>query len=488
MKRKLIVTAFQTFFLMVILGCDENNKDSGSLSAVLSVQESPNVPGRIELDPRESRPGEGQRLVSFTTEVIDRSTEEIVFGPKTVSANTDSALLREYFPSGNYVAKLTVTATNVATDEGTAVREIAGQITDTAEKMFSVDANIAFPEAGSCEATCSASSDNPGLTSCTLPTDCFTLDLDQDVMKKAQVVESSISDTTTMWLQAYGGSGGDGTDNTFGGDGGKAGAGGFAQTITTVSGYDSSFGTTTIFYYMGKAGTHDDSGGSGGASTIVTSIEPQSGNPITLDALVLIAGGGGGGGEGGDFSGDGDGGGQGGLVFNTSISESSQGCGSDSSGSFIPTSFAPTGGGCDSSSLAAGGSRGQAIDSEGGSLFGNDGQDGFGGKSGGSQDDPGPQGWVNASPFIADNSDNNPSGEGGEGVTPEGGCDTGGGGGGFGGGGSGSYDACSNCVGGAGGGSYAAASTTTDKDAPSTNPNHSGDGDVIIIFNTDPSM
>jgi len=107
MKRKYIVTTLLTFFLMVIVGCDDNNKGNGSLKAVLSVQESFNVPGRIELDPRGSTPGVGQKLVSFTIEVIDRSTGETVFGPETVSANTDSALLRVYFPSGDYLAKLT---------------------------------------------------------------------------------------------------------------------------------------------------------------------------------------------------------------------------------------------------------------------------------------------------------------------------------------------------------------------------------------------
>ncbi|TDI89389.1 MAG: hypothetical protein E2O72_06610 [Candidatus Dadabacteria bacterium] len=49
--------------LVLITGCDENNKGNGSLRAVLSVQEAPNVPGRIELDPRGSKPGIGQKLV-----------------------------------------------------------------------------------------------------------------------------------------------------------------------------------------------------------------------------------------------------------------------------------------------------------------------------------------------------------------------------------------------------------------------------------------
>lgn len=480
MKRKYIVTTFLTFFLMVIVGCDENNKDSGSLNAVLSVQESFNVPGRIELDPRGSTPGVEQKLVSFTIEVIDTSTGETVFGPETVSANSDSALLRVYFPTGEYLAKLTVTATTVTTDEGTAVRGTEGQITDTAEKMFSVDAIIAFPEAGSCEATCSASSANPGQTSCTLPTDCFTLDLNQDVLQQAQKVESSISENTTMWLQAYCGSGGAGTTVSLGGDGGSAGAGGFAQTITTVKQYKAQFGTTAMFYYLGEAGTHDDSVGTGGASTIVSDVEPQGGDPLSLDTLVLIAGGGGGGGEGAPtfFSGTGNDGGDGGFAYSSQTNEAVQGCGCSGGGivQFTNGTFgSPSiGGGCDPDNDAAGGSAQQA-------SSGNNGLSGFGGESGGSVDDPGPRGWINSTPSIKNN-----AGEGGAGVPS--GCDSGGGGGGFGGGGSGDIDFNSNCSGGSGGGSYAAGSMSEDSDAPSTNPEHSGDGDVIIIFNTDPSM
>ncbi len=340
MKRKLIVTCFLTFFLMVILSCEENNNKSGSLRAVLSVQESPNVPARIELDPRGSRPGAGQKLVSFTTEVTDTSTGETVFGPETVSANSDSALLREYFSSGDYLATLTVTATNVAMGESTSVRNgvLEQQITDIAEKMFLVDAIIAFPEADSCEATCSVSTTNPDLTVCTLPTDCFTLGLVNDVLNKAQSIESGINESTTMWIQAYGGSGGDGTRIApFGPDGGAQGDGGFAQTITSVAAYDSTYSTTTVFYYLGEAGSHDDSGGSGGGSTIVTSVEPQSGNPITLDTLILLAGGGGGGGEGFAQSfDDGTNGGGGGFAYSSTVGDSDTGIGgSESSGSSV---------------------------------------------------------------------------------------------------------------------------------------------------------
>ena len=47
---------------VLVISCDENNTDSGSLRAVLSVRESPNVPGRIELDPRGSKPGAGDGI------------------------------------------------------------------------------------------------------------------------------------------------------------------------------------------------------------------------------------------------------------------------------------------------------------------------------------------------------------------------------------------------------------------------------------------
>jgi len=465
------------FMSVMITGCDENNKDGRSLNAVLSVQESPNVPGRIELDPRGSKPGVGQKLVSFTIEVTDRSTGETVFGPETVSADSDSALLKEYFPSGNYLAKLTVTATPVTMDESTAVRGTEGQMTDTAERMFSVEATIVFPEADSCQATCSKNTDAPDLTVCTLPTNCFTLDLDEDVLKKAQIIDSSVSDSTTVWIQAYGASGGSGTSPVFGGDGGGGGGGGFAQTITTIASYSSTYSTTALFYFLGRGGNHDDSGGSGGASTILTPIEPQTGNPITLDTLLLIAGGGAGGGEGGLPDANGKSGGGGGFANSTTTGQAATDLGfqGDTDGGVF---FAGSGGGGTSCSegVACGGMGG--ID--------NNGMQGFGGNSGGSGDDVGPQGWINGDPSLSDNGD---AGEGGRGdSTPC--CDGGGGGGGFGGGGSGdsnssAFDAA--CAGGGGGGSYATGSTSKDSDAPSTNPDHSGDGEVILTFNTDPS-
>ena len=190
-----------------------------------------------------------QKLESHTIEVINQETGETVFGPVTESANYDSALKKAHFPSGDYLAILTVNATTVTPDEVTAARGMEGQITDTAEKVFTVDAIIAFPGAGSCEATCSASSANPGLTSCTLPTDCFTLDLEDDVLKIAQVVESSIDENTVMWIQAYGVSGGSGTTRALGGEGVSAGAGGSAQIITTVAPYSADIGSTNAHEY-----------------------------------------------------------------------------------------------------------------------------------------------------------------------------------------------------------------------------------------------
>jgi len=469
------------FFIHFITGCGENNK-SGSLMAVLSAQESPNVPGRIKLDPRGSTPGEGQKLVSFTIEVIDTATEETVFGPKTVSANADSALLREYFPKGEYLARLTVTATNVVIDESAAIRNgvLEQQFTDTVEETFSADAIIIFPEADSCEATCSASTtNNPAQKVCTLPTDCFTLGLVQDVLSQAKTIEPTISETTTMWFQAYGGSGGDGTDNSFGGGGGQAGPGGFAQTITTIAEFNSTYGNTKIFYYLGAAGIHDDSGGSGGASTIVTNVEPETGTPLNLSTIILLAGGGGGGGEGATLGPAGTDGGSGGFAYSTTVGDSNVGIGgSESSG----MAGGGQGGGTNSCTegLACGGITFGSCNN-----FPNTGDQGFGGESGGSSDNPGPRGWINATPQLEDN-----AGNGSNGIAEC--CDSGGGGGGFGGGSGGSECTDSggtfSCVGGGGGGSYAAGSTTTDSDAPSTNPNNSSNGEVIIVFNEDPSM
>ncbi|MCB1796685.1 MAG: hypothetical protein KDJ70_20115, partial [Candidatus Competibacteraceae bacterium] len=43
------------------------------------------------------------------------------------------------------------------------------------------------------------------------------------------------------------------------------------------------------------------------------------------------------------------------------------------------------------------------------------------------------------------------------------------------------------CYGGGGGGSYAMASTRTDGDAPTSHAGNTGDGEVLMIFNPDPS-
>jgi len=173
---------------VLITGCDNNNDNSnenGSINAVLSVRESRNVPGRIELDPRGSKPGAGQKLESHTIEVIDVETGETVFGPVTESAASDSALKKAYFPSGDYLAILTVTANTIPSDEVTAARAAEGKTTDTTNESFSIDSNVTFPEADTCQATCSTSASSPGQTTCTLPTDCITLDLEADVLNQA---------------------------------------------------------------------------------------------------------------------------------------------------------------------------------------------------------------------------------------------------------------------------------------------------------------
>ena len=244
----------------------------------------------------------------------------------------------------------------------------------------------------------------------------------------------------------------------LGGDGGKAGAGGFAQTITTLNEFNlEPFGTPTIYYYLGKAGEHDDSGDTGGASTIVTTVEPQSGNPIALSDIVLIVGGGGGG-EGGNFDTDGSDGGGGEFAYSTAVGESDTDMGSDAS-SKGNGGFPGAGGGGTSCSEGIA-CKGEGGDEDASGTGSEDGHQGFGGESGGSNDDPGPRKWINGTLELEDD-----AGKGGEGFNTDS-CDSGGGG---------------------GGGSYAAGSKKTDSDATSTNPKHSGDGEVIIIFNTDPS-
>lgn len=456
-------------FLLILLGSYGGcgNGDNDRTTAVLKALESPGVPGRLEMDGSESYAQSGRELISQTYSVIDMETGETVFGPEVVTELLDQAFIRTYIlpgdapvdpdgvieVSGDFLVMLEV-------EDGTGDK-------DTATSVISLDAQVLPGSSESCNATCSGSSNEPNLVACPLDASCFSVDIVENVLDRAALVNLTITDHTTMWIRACGGNGGSGDDSGVT-KGGKSGQGGFAQTITTVSEYQSTFGTSDMYYYLGEVGKHGSGGGSGGASTIVSDKVPEQSDPWILDNLVVLAGGGGGGGEGTGIH-EGGNGGAGGLACSDNVGESATGVGLNNG-----ERGGLGGGGTDcNQNIACGGG--------GGSGSADPGNQGFGGESGGASMSSGPKGWINETPDIGDD------GMGGftKGCLDEG---SGGGGGGFGGGGGGgSSDNANKCFGGGGGGSYASASTTTDSVAPSSNIcGANADGELVITFNLDP--
>lgn len=472
LHKSVIAIVFAALLIGVYGGCSDNNNDR--TTAVLNAMESIAVPSRIEMDGSESFAKSGGELVSHTYTVFDMETGEIVFGPEAVTELLDQAFIRTYIlpedAPENEVGVITVSGDFLVTLD---VEDDTGE-TDTATRVISLDAQVLPGSSDTCSATCSGSSNDPGRVVCTLiDTNCFNIDIVDNVLDPAATVDSVIGEDTTMWIWACGGNGGPGS-GTSPERGGRSGPGGFAQTITTVSGYQSTFGGTAIVYYIGRVGIHADSGGSGGASTIVSNKVPSSGDPLALENLVILAGGGGGGGLGNGVVGEGGNGGAGGFAYSDTVGQSATGVG------FTSGSRGGQGGGgtdCDEN-IACGGVTGKGGDKVGAK----DGEQGIGGKSGGSVDNTtppeggaAPRKWINASNDIN-------AGKGGNG-----GGVTGGGGGGFGGGGAGGNQnpsIPSKYFGGGGGGSYASASTTTDTNAPDTNIcGSNGNGEVVITFN-----
>lgn len=467
-------------FMVTMSGCDGEDNNNNPV-ALLTAMESPNVPGRMELDGRFSFAREERKLISHTYTVTNLDTGEIVHGPVTIQERLDRGPIKVYpytnvkstgvkDVSGNYKASLSV-------------KDDAGQ-SDTAETTFTMKSAVVY-SVDDCDATCSLASGGSGQVVCSLPASCNQAILWTNIITQANPLNSSIDENTTLWIQAIGAAGGNGTDAVFGGGSGAGGKGGFAQTVTTSTELANKFGTGIYYYYLGQAGSHDDSGGSGGASTIVTSYEPDGSLPHS--EIVLIAGGGGGGGEGSAlYSGSmtGGAGANGGFAYSNQVGKSATGVGGNAfydglpslGGSWFTNSNGLGGGGTDCAEGVACGGAGH-----------NNGYQGFGGASGGSGSE-GSKGWINGGPNLAVN-----AGKGAEGGNPAS-CGGGGGGGGYGGGGSGtiygtlaSYGDDYRCYGGGGGGSYAMPSTKTDGDAPTSYAGNTGDGEVLMIFNPDPS-
>ena len=460
-------------------GCDgSENGPTAQLTAI----ESSNVPGRMELDGSFSVAKGERKLVSHTYTVTNQDTGETVYGPVTLEDRLDRGPLKVHpyadtassngvkDVSGNYQATLTVT-------------DDAGQ-THTAVTNFALSGAVSYA-IEDCDATCSLASGNSNQVVCTLNTSCNQAVFWTNIATQASPLNSAVDENTTLWIQAFGAGGGNGTNNLAGGGSGEGGKGGFAQTITTGTEYGNIFGNAIFYYYLGQAGSHDSSGGAGGGATIVTSFEPDGSLPHS--EIVLIAGGGGGGGEGSAFysgSMQGGGGGNGGFAYSSQVGKSATGVGANAfydglpslGGSWFTNTNGMGGGGTGCSEGVACGGDGH-----------NGGYQGFGGASGGSGSE-GSKGWINGGPNLAAN-----AGKGGEGGNPAT-CGGGGGGGGYGGGGSGTvYGTLASggddyrCYGGAGGGSYAMPSTTADSNAPTSHAGNSGNGEVLFIFNTNPS-
>jgi len=275
------------------------------------------------------------------------------------------------------------------------------------------------------------------------------------------------SPSSVIWIQAWGGRGGrgKGSDAEPGGDQGTSG---FAQTVTTIDSYQSTFGTTSMHVYLGGADSSGHNAGKGGAATIVSSVDltAQQTSIGASGNIVLVAAGGGGGSH-AQPTHSGHKGGAGGVAIATT-SGNANGCGS--SGGSGGGSGAHGKGGCGGSGGDGGGSND--------SHNGRDGVGGYGGSvhAGGSQTSP--QGWTNKTPSEV--GDDGRGGNGGNGNGGVGGAGGGGYGGGGGGNGGGSTYAGG---GGGGGGSWAIRSTHSDSNAPTSRPSPGqSDGLVAIVF------
>jgi hypothetical protein len=283
-----------------------------------------------------------------------------------------------------------------------------------------------------------------------------------------------VSANTAFWIEAWGGDGSDG--NVCCDFGGTGGQGGYAQMTTNLTAFNSQFGTTEIYYYLGLNGTYSaNAGGDGGTATLLTTNDLFE-NDASLDDTLLIAGGGGGGGAGrgeehvcpGTSAGYvfGENAGNGGIVFPPSSAQIV--VGQDGTNNY------GTGRSGQGGQTMAGGTAGFGSSFNGGGPLAP-----LGGR-GGNHDNPS-VGFVNASATKV-------SGVGGQGQ--DGGYDAGGGGGGGGytGGGGGVRGFGDSCVSGAGGGGSSfvrvPANSPTCAAAPKERPSNpsGGAGFVQIVF------
>jgi len=335
-------------------------------------------------------------------------------------------------------------------------------------------------------ATCTQSS---AVYVCALPT---TGQTSVDVASLvSQLGSEGITSGTPIWIQAWGGQGGMGGGyNT--GSRASGGSGGFTQTVATLDQLESTYGTSTLYYYTGDGGLNhgssssDNPGGDGGASSVVASADLSSAtpsidveNPAQGNVLLLAAGGGGGAGENQSPYDVGDSGGDGGVaVAATSKSIATPGGqGTDKTGTV--SDHSGQGGQC-----PGGGAKGTA--NAGNGAWGTSGVGGTGG--GGGQTSSGhysPTGWTNSTDTELAAAGSGGHGAPGVYVFPYNAGAGGGGGGGWGGGGGGGAASSESSPGAGGGGcSFAAEDLTSDPLAPiGGQSNPTGDaGYVQLVF------
>ncbi len=461
------------------IGCDDNNDGNQSPTAVLTAAESTQVPGRVVMDASDSFDPDGE-IISYTFRIDDLNGDTVA-GPVTSFDVPEGSLDSVLLPPGDYIAFLTVTDNNGKTD--------------TVEAAVSHDSDVAF---GTASSGVSAFKELPGvqarklesftigcsrynsdsLVTCVLGTEVSTMDMIDDILPIAQIIDSNIDDLTPIWIQAWGAKGGGGSDSFVGcsfisGCGGNGGLGGFAQTLSAVGNFRDLFiWPSRIYYFLGKAGSHDIVGGQGGTSTLVTfkNLENTDTSDLNLENDVLLIAGGGGGGGGSGLSDDGDRGKDGGTA--------------------IAFGGVPgTGAGVNSGKCTGGSDSGEGAGGRAGNNDSTGGSSGIGGNGGQPQAGLGTffnTTWLNGTPNVGGN------GQGGDaGSVSQGG----GGGGGYGGGGGEGGGFTSSCdpggsdcpgFGGCGGGSFANSKdfNVIDVNAPTqfVANTDTADGEVRIVF------
>ena len=300
----------------------------------------------------------------------------------------------------------------------------------------------------------------------------------ENVISQVKARNINVSDSSILWMGAWGGDGGSAAEN-----GGPNTNGGYAQSTSSVLDIKNRNNeqSSIIYYFLGAPGGNAPGhcGGGGGASTIVTfedlTLNPSS-NPT--QSLVQMIAGGGGGSSGGTIKGcstpRGTEGGNGGVAIagtGSNVSNAGDGCNNENncaSGSCSSNlcTFIAEGGGTNGDSS---GTRACCVNKQTRPTDGTSGLGGLGGKGGkGTKCTAvGGRSFRNAN-FLSFTAGSGGDGGGGDNACTSGG---GGGGGGYGGGGAGGLGNNDHeSQSGGGGGSFSVMSTQSTSIAPSSRP------------------